>query len=48
MERSAQTDVLAAVTGSSGTVTDGVLFEVQIEVRFLLSGFTALSSLWHS
>ena len=48
MERSAQTAVLATVTGSSGTVTDGVLFEVQTEVRFLLSDFTALSSLWHS
>lgn len=48
MERSAQTSVLATVTGSSVTVTDGVLFEVQTEVRFLLSDCTALSPLWHS
>ena len=49
MERSGQTGVLAAVTGSSGAVPEGVPFEVHTEVRILLlSELTALSSLWRS
>lgn len=44
-----QTGVLAAVTGSSGTVPEAVPFEVHTEVRILLlSELTVLSSLWRS